>query len=203
MKKSAPAQESLITLYHSATHQIMPARKAPKKKAPAKKAPKKKVARKPAKKLPKKPMTKKEPKKMGRPSKLKPEIPDQAFLLAAKGFTDVEIANFFKISAATVSTWKLKSVDFLEALKKGKEIPDSSVERSLFERATGYSCQDTHISNYMGVITVTPIIKHFPPDTTAMIFWLKNRKPKEWRDRVENAIEHSGKINIVIGGDVD
>jgi hypothetical protein len=63
------------------------------------------------------------------------------------------------------------------------------VEKSLYHRATGYTCDDCHVSRYEGRITVAPLKKHYPPDVTACIFWLKNRKPQEWPDRSELHVE--------------
>jgi len=65
---------------------------------------------------------------------------------------------------------------------------------ALYERAIGYTAPDCHVSQYKGIVTVTPFEKHFPPDTTACIFWLKNRKPAEWRDRSEVALEKQQEI---------
>jgi len=64
-------------------------------------------------------------------------------------------------------------------------LADAEVANKLFQRATGYSHDDVHISNYQGQVCITPIIKHYAPDTTACIFWLKNRRPDLWRDRTE------------------
>lgn len=140
---------------------------------------------------------------MARPSKFTDEMTVQARFLAEKGCTDAEIASFFKVTEQTVNNWKISHPEFFESLKLGKEVADQKVERSLFERATGFSHPDTHISNFQGDITVTPLVKHYAPDTTACIFWLKNRKPAEWRDKVE--VQQSGEINLVvtIGGNVD
>ena len=57
-----------------------------------------------------------------------------------------------------------------------------------------------HISNYQGQVTLTPIIKHYPPDTTAAIFWLKNRKTDQWRDKQD--VEHSGSVGVTIVDDI-
>lgn len=139
----------------------------------------------------------------GQPSKFTDEMPAQAKKLAAKGWTDAEMAEFFEVTEQTVNNWKIAHPDFFESLKDGKDVADDKVERSLFERATGYSHPDTHISNFQGAITVTEITKHYPPDTTAAIFWLKNRRPTRWRDKTEVKTEHSGIIEIVIGGDAE
>ncbi len=72
----------------------------------------------------------------------------------------------------------------------GKEAPDNRVERSLYNRAVGYSHPDVHVSNFQGQVTLTPITKHYPPDVAAAFIWLKNRRPDLWRDRQE--VAHTG-----------
>lgn len=128
----------------------------------------------------------------GRPPKIKADIDDAvANALASKGFTDEEIASLYNVSRQTVDNWKKKYPSFFASLKDGKDIADKAVEVSLFKRARGYSHPDVNITNYKGRAIITPIIKHYPPDPTSMIFWLKNRKKEEWRDKLDH--EHSGK----------
>ena len=149
------------------------AKKKTTKKAKPKKA---KVAKKPVK-----------PKaKMGRPTKYKEEFNKYACKLAEKGFTDKELAEMFGVTEKTLNLWKKDYPDFLQSLKEGKEIADQKVKMALFQRATGYSHPSVHVSQDKGVVTLTPIIKHYPPDTTACIFWLKNRCPDEFRDKVDH-----------------
>lgn len=74
---------------------------------------------------------------------------------------------------------------FRDEIDSGAVVANAKVAESLFKRATGYSHPDTHISNHKGNITQTAIVKHYPPDTVAAIFWLKNRQKGEWRDRQE------------------
>lgn len=131
---------------------------------------------------------------MGRPSKFDPVKCSQAEKLCKLGAKDKELADFFEVSEQTLNTWKKEYPDFLESLKKGKEIADSEVGERLFQRATGYSHPDVHISNYQGEITKTSITKHYAPDTTACIFWLKNRRPDLWRDRLEHTGRDGGPI---------
>lgn len=119
----------------------------------------------------------------GRPSKYQPEFVKQAEKLCALAATDAEIADFFDVSVATIYRWKNEHPEFCDALKVGKETADNRVERSLFNRAIGYQHPDMHVSTYEGEVILTPIVKVYPPDTTAAIFWLKNRKPDEWRDK--------------------
>ena len=67
-----------------------------------------------------------------------------------------------------------------------KPVADARVERSLFERATGYTFESVKIfCNKDGEVTEVPVLEHVPPDPTSMIFWLKNRNPNKWRDKSE------------------
>lgn len=130
----------------------------------------------------------------GRPSKYKEEFDIQAEKLTKLGATDAELADFFQVTISTLSLWKVKHPTFSDALKLGKEVADKRVEEALYNRALGYSHEDTDIRVVDGAIMETPMIKHYPPDTTAAIFWLKNRRPDEWRDKRD--IEHSGSIKF-------
>lgn len=130
----------------------------------------------------------------GRPTKFKPEFVKQAAKLAALGATDREAAEFFEVSEATVHRWKHEFPEFCESLKVGKETADARVEQSLYRRALGYAHDEVHIATYEGQTIITPIVKQYAPDTTAAIFWLKNRRPADWRDKVETQL--SGEVQI-------
>lgn len=131
---------------------------------------------------------------MARPTKYKPEFNDQAKKLCLLGATDDDLANFFGVTDTTIKTWKKKHKGFLASLKEAKIEADAKVVRSLYQRATGYDHIDTHFSNYEGEVTATEYMKHFIPDVTACIFWLKNRQPDKWRD----VKEFVGELNIHI-----
>lgn len=133
-----------------------------------------------------------EKKPTGRPSKYKPEFAKQAYKLCLLGADDKRIADFFGVGDATISRWKNEHDAFREALKEGKEEADSVIASSLYHRAKGYSHQSVKIFNDQGKPLEVPYIEHYPPDTTAAIFWLKNRQPRYWRDKQE--LEHSGNI---------
>lgn len=126
----------------------------------------------------------------GRPSKYKPEFDQQAEKLCRLGATDIEIADFFEVEVRTLYRWKSEHDSFCQSLKTGKEAADERVERSLFSRATGYEHDEVDIRVVEGQIIQTPIRKFYPPDTGAGIFWLKNRRPDKWRDKMQQ--EHSG-----------
>jgi len=131
-------------------------------------------------------------KAMGRPSKYRPEFVEQAKKLCRLGATDLEIADFFGITVRTLFNWKNEHDDFFHALNESKTIPDERVERSLFHRAIGYEHDEVDIRVIDHQIVKTPIRKYYPPDTTACIFWLKNRRPDLWRDKREEAAPTEG-----------
>lgn len=121
----------------------------------------------------------------GRPTKYLPIYNKQAYKLCLLGATDIELADFFEVDEATVNRWKLEFPQFCVSIKKGKEIADAEVANKLYRRATGYSHPEVDIKMYEGGIITTKLTKHYPPDTTAAIFWLKNRKKDKWRDKQE------------------
>lgn len=127
----------------------------------------------------------------GRPSKYEPGFVRMAKKAADLGATDRDVAELLGVSETTVNAWKLQHEEFSEALKVGKETADTRVEQSLYRRALGYSHDAVKIAvNAAGEVTQVPFTETYPPDTTAAIFWLKNRKPTEWRD--VKAVESSG-----------
>lgn len=134
--------------------------------------------------------------KIGRPTKFKPEFVEQARKLATLGATDREAAEFFDVNEATLHRWKHEHPEFCESLKVGKEQADARVEQSLYRRALGYSHDAVKILQYEGAPVVVPFVEHYAPDTTAAIFWLKNRKPAEWRDAQQR--EMSGAVTVVM-----
>lgn len=128
----------------------------------------------------------------GRPSKYRDEFTEQAYKLCLLGATDEDMANFFEVAVSTLNLWKIEHPEFSEALKAGKSEADSVIAASLFHRAKGYSHPEDKIFNDGGEPLVVPTTKHYPPDTTACIFWLKNRRRDDWTDKTVQ--EHTGSI---------
>lgn len=136
-------------------------------------------------------MAKRKGNKGGRPTKYQPAYAEQAEKLCRLlGATDKELAEFFGTSEQTINAWKKKQPKFLEALKTGKGSQDAQVEQRLFRRAMGYEHPEVHVSTHEGKVKLTTLTKHYPPDTVACIFWLKNRQPVRWRET--KAIELTG-----------
>ena len=127
-----------------------------------------------------------EKKKRGRKSEYRIEYADQALKLCLLGATDKELSEFFSVSEQTLNKWKKDYPEFLESLKKGKNIADANVASRLYNRAIGYNCKATKFATSNGKITDSKeFIEHYPPDKTAAIFWMKNLQPEKWRDNKE------------------
>ena len=108
---------------------------------------------------------------------------------ARDGLTDKQVAHNMNIAESTLHEWKKKYSVLSESLKRGKEVVDRQVENALLKRALGYEFKETTQELTEDSMRVTKIItKQQAPDTTAQIFWLKNRKPQEWRDKQETEI---------------
>lgn len=129
----------------------------------------------------------------GRPTGYRVEFAEQAKAQCAWGATDVELADFFDVSVRTLYRWKNNFPEFCQALKISKAPADERVERSLFERAVGYERDEVDIRVVGGEVVQTTVRRFYPPDTTAAIFWLKNRRADAWRDKVD--LEHGGTLN--------
>ena len=124
---------------------------------------------------------------------------------ARDGLTDEQIAYNIGIRRETLIEWKKRFPNINNSLKKGKEVVDRHVENALLKRALGYKYTEItkesvpvhdpttgHIVGYEIQVT-KEVTKEVAPDTTAQIFWLKNRKPAEWRDKQN--IQVDGNIN--------
>lgn len=132
---------------------------------------------------PKKPEPKAKP--VGRPGSYRPQFAAQAAKLCELGATDKDVADFFQVSIVTIWRWRSQFAEFSSALKAGKVTADDRTEMSLYHRANGYSFESEKVFCHQGEVIRVPVIEHVPPDTTACIFWLKNRRPEVWRDKRE------------------
>jgi len=138
----------------------------------------------------------------GRPTDYKPEYAEQAAKLCALGATDDEMADFFNVHRSTIYRWKLDHEDFCDSIKSAKEVADERVERSLYQKATGYNYTEEQaikikVGQHEEEVEVVEVEKHSPADTTAAIFWLKNRRKEDWRDKQEITGADGGAINLV------
>lgn len=125
---------------------------------------------------------------------------------ASEGLTDLELAYKMGIVRTTLAEWKVKVPLISDTIKKGKEKVDRKVEQTLLERAMGgYKIKETkkiirRLPNGEQDVKIEEVEKEIPADITAIIFWLKNRMPKEWRDKqnieVEGNVETNTKVDL-------
>lgn len=137
---------------------------------------------------------------MARPTDYRQEYAEQARKLCLLGFTDKQLAVFFGVNESTINRWKQKYPEFCKSIKSGKVIADAQVTESLFKRATGIEVTEVEVRDD-GKKKVKRVTKRpIPPDTTAQIFWLKNRQPELWRDKptVENSAQEAVPVQIVV-----
>jgi len=120
----------------------------------------------------------------GRPTDYREEFNDQAKKLCMLGHTNDDLAFFFEVSPTTIDTWLVKHPEFLGAVKAGRIVADANVAASLYERAVGYSCVETKVFCVAGEIVTHEVIKHYPPEVGAAKYWLNNRQPELWKEKV-------------------
>lgn len=137
----------------------------------------------------------------GRPSSFKTEYIELAKHFALLGATDKQMADAFGVAESTFHKWKIDYPELSESLKEGKLQADAMVSKSLYHRALGYSHEAVKIMTVAGAVEKVKYIEHYPPDTTACIFWLKNRQPEIWRDKPESELGDG--LTDVIGKLID
>ena len=127
----------------------------------------------------------------GRPSSFRPEFVKIARAMAKLGGTDMEIAQELGVDTATLWRWRSKYPEMCNALLEGKEAFDNRAERSLAQKAIGYSYHSEKVFCHDGQIIRAEIVEHVPPDVGAIKMWLGNRRPDKWRDRQEVKLDGS------------
>lgn len=137
---------------------------------------------------------------VGRPTLYKPEYAQQVYELALLGLTDVEMARVFNVDERTLNNWKQNHPEFFQSMLDGKDSADAKVAAKLFQRAIGYEHRAVKIvaDAKTGADHQVQYTERYPPDTTAAIFWLKNRQKAKWRDKTEQEVQQ----NVVMKADV-
>lgn len=119
---------------------------------------------------------------------------------ARRGLTDADISHNIGISVRTLIDWKRKYPAINACLKNSKDLADTIVENALFRKATGYKTKEVSYKadSDGNLVPVSAVEKEVPPDTTAQIFWLKNRRPDLWRDRRKEAESDTQSGGVVV-----
>lgn len=119
---------------------------------------------------------------MGRPTSFAPGMCEQAHNYCLLGATNDELAEFFAVCPRTIDNWIAKHDDFAAAVKSGRVAADARVARGLYARAVGYERKVEREVIIGGELKSLTSTVHYPPNVQACVFWLRNRRPKTWRD---------------------
>jgi len=118
--------------------------------------------------------------------------------MARQGLTEVQMAAEFGVVPSTVGEWKKRHPEFGAAMNEGRNLADARAESDLYSRVRGIAWEEKTWEQELNpktekyeLVLKKVVTKFIPPDTTACIFWLKNRRPAEWRDTWR--MEHTGK----------
>ena len=131
---------------------------------------------------------------MGRPTKYETRFAKMAGVATTLGATLDDLAKLFDVEHSTIALWQTKHHAFSDAIKTARVNFDTQIERSLAQRALGYRAKTQKVVVANGSAEVVDYEEQHPPDTGAAAFWLKNRKPQEWRDKID--VEHSGNLDF-------
>ena len=135
---------------------------------------------------------------MARKTKYEEWFPTKAYECALAGATDEEVATILGVGLTTFYEYQKRYPEFREALKNGKLVPDMEVAAALHKSATGHSVTETKIIGHGDNKREVEVTKYFPPNPTSAIFWLKNRRRNEWRDKnapADNPADDPGDIS--------
>jgi hypothetical protein len=128
----------------------------------------------------------------GQPTDYRPEYVEKARLMCRFGATDMDLADEFGVRVQTIWNWRCKHSEFFDALLEGKDAFDDRIERSLAQRAAGYSVHVEKVYCSDGQIIRAQTVEHYPPEIGAIKLWLGNRRPDKWKDKQEVKLDSDG-----------
>lgn len=137
-------------------------------------------------------------KKTGRPSKYETHVQprlDEIREWYSQGMTDHQVAAKLGIAPSTLYEYKNLHPEFSDIVEEAKRIVDDMVESKLLELAMGFEYEEEAVTNKGDVVTVR---RYSKPDIRAVQFWLKNRRPSEWRDKQDLQVEGNQTLEIVL-----
>jgi hypothetical protein len=127
----------------------------------------------------------------GRPTLYKPEHASRARELCERGATNPDLAGRFGVARSTIDLWIATHSEFAEAVEQGRDVAEATAVESLFTRVTGYNHQAEKVFLYRGEPRTATYTAHVPPETRACIYWLRNRRPEDWRTQADTTPEFS------------
>ena len=119
----------------------------------------------------------------GRPTPYREKYAEQARNYCLLGATNDQLAGFFHVSPLILDDWLQAHPGFAQAVRDGRTAADASIGRRLFQRALGYDYRTEKILVHGGETLQVEHTVHVPPDVGACIFWLRNRRRRDWLER--------------------
>jgi hypothetical protein len=119
----------------------------------------------------------------------KPDYCALAYKFCLLGATNEDLAGLFEVALSTIGNWLRRYPAFKTAVLEGRQVADADVAVSLLQKAKGFTQADVKLLVVDGAVQEVPYDRYFPPDTAAATFWLRNRRHKQWRERIEH--EHT------------
>ena len=123
----------------------------------------------------------------GRPTLYNPEYAGRARDLCSRGATNQDLAGRFSVARSTIDLWIASYPEFAEAVQQGRDVADATAVESLFTRVTGYNHPAEKVFLYRGEAKTATYTAHVPPETRACMYWLRNRRPEDWREISERS----------------
>ena len=127
--------------------------------------------------------------KRGRTPSYTPDYCTFAYKFCLLGATNEDLAGVFEVSRNTIGNWLARYPEFRKAAQDGRDVADADVAHALLQKAKGFTHTDVKILQIEGGAEPVEYNRYFPPDTQAAIFWLRNRRRQQWRERIEH--EHT------------
>jgi hypothetical protein len=128
----------------------------------------------------------------GRPTNYRPENAEIAYSACMLGATNETLAERFGVCRRTIDNWIATIPEFSHAVKQGREGADEAVISALFARATGMEQKMTKVFCHRGQPVTANYTVQLPPDVRACFFWLRNRRPEQWRENRPLVEEEDG-----------
>ena len=127
--------------------------------------------------------------KRGRTPSYTPDYCPIAYKFCLLGAANEDLAELFKVSRNTIGNWLARYPEFRKAMQDGRDVADADVAHALLQKAKGFTHTDVKILQIEGAAEQVEYNRYFPPDTQAALFWLRNRRRKQWRELIEH--EHT------------
>ena len=129
----------------------------------------------------------------GRPTLYRRENAELARKFCMLGAINKDLAGLFEVARRTIDNWITNIPEFAESVRQGRDVADAAVVEKLHSRAVGYSYEAKKVFLYRGEPVTVNYTVRYPPETTACMFWLRNRCRRHWLEKAQPPESRSGR----------